>query len=83
VDRREQIRRLLQIGDCKPEEQIFARNAAPRQGANVLIVCGALGDSMVEDSRVRREPGDRQRVDVRLSVPDVSRSRVMLSSHRL
>ena len=64
VDRLKQICGLLQIGDRKPEEQIFARNAGARQGADVLIVCGALGDRMVEDSRVRREPGDRQRVYV-------------------
>ena len=42
VDRPEQIRCLLQIGDRKSEEQIFVRNAALGHRADVLIVRGAL-----------------------------------------
>jgi hypothetical protein len=64
MDRPEEIGGLLQISDRKPEEQIFARNAAFRHRANVLVVGDALRNRMVEDRRVRGEPRDRKRVDV-------------------
>ena len=59
VDRPEQIRGLLQIRDRKLEEQILTNNAAPRHRADVVIVCGAFRDRMIEDRRVRRQPRDR------------------------
>jgi hypothetical protein len=69
VDRAKEVGRLLQIGDGEPEEQVLARNPALGHRLDIQVVSGALGDGVVEDGRIRREAGDRQRIDVSLERP--------------
>src|SRR6185312_1574689 len=64
VDRREQRRRIAQILDRQREEQRLVVALTGRRAGDRVVVIAAAGDRMVEDRRVRREPGDRVLVDV-------------------
>ena len=48
------------------EEQILGRLLAGRALGNVVVVIGAVLDRMIEDCRIRGQPGHRKFVDVAL-----------------
>ena len=64
VDRPEQVRRARQVLDRQVEEQILGRSRLAKPGADRGVVGAALADGVVEDRRIRGEPGDRQLVQV-------------------
>ena len=70
VDRREEVGGTTQVLDRELEEERFAVH--PGRGLLLdRVVVGARGDRLVEDRGVRRQPGHRVVVDVRLELPGV------------
>ena len=66
VDRSEQIGGLREILERQLEEQLLARLTLVELFADRGIVGGAVFDRVVEDRRIRSEPGHRQLVDIAL-----------------
>ena len=62
--RPEQVGGLLQVFQRKFEEQALARQPAIHQLADCGVVCAAAADRMLEDGRIRGQPGHRQIGDV-------------------
>ena len=66
VNRTKQIRGPRDVLQRDLEEQLLARLAGSRLRADRRVVGRAVLDRLIEDRRVRSEPGDRQLVDVAL-----------------
>lgn len=64
VHRSEQVVRALQVFEGEFEEQALTRLTFARLAADRLIVEVGLADRLLEDRRVRGEPGHREVVDV-------------------
>ncbi len=62
VDRREEVGGVAQVGDRQREEDVLDRARA--EFGDLLVVGVAAGDRLVEDRRVRGQPGDRELLDV-------------------
>src|SRR5262249_41258501 len=65
-DRLKQIGGPRQIRQSQVEEQILGQLRAGRALGNVAVVIGAVLDGMVEDCRIRGQPGHRKFLDVAL-----------------
>ena len=65
-DRLKQIGGPRQIRQGQVEEQILGRLRAGRALGNVAVVVAAVLDRIIEDCRIRGQPGHRKFVDVAL-----------------
>jgi len=70
VDRAEEIGGALEVVDRELEEDLLAVGAALREALDRLVVAPGR-DRLVEDGRVRGQPGHRVVVDVRLELSRV------------
>jgi len=66
MDAREQVGRPGQVLNGKVEEQPLTGCATVELAADFRVVPRTVGDRVVEDRRVRGQPGDRKLVDVAL-----------------
>ena len=62
--RAEQVGRLAQVFEGEFEEQVLVRQVGIGEHANAGVVAAALADGVLEDRRVRGQPGHRQVADV-------------------
>jgi hypothetical protein len=64
INRPEQVRRLREIIQRELEEEFLSRLAFRELAFDVVVVIAAVLDRVVEDRRIRRQPGDRELVDI-------------------
>src|SRR5271170_3672176 len=69
MDRSEEIGSPGQVLQCKFKEQVFPGNPCAQKPAYLGVVCFALRNCLLKDSRVGRQSCDRKFIDVALQCP--------------